>query len=324
MIINDWFVGIVEDVNDPNGQGRVRVRCLGYHTPDRNDLPTGDLPLATVMLPTTSASAFGIGSSATSLIPNSWVFGFFRDGTELQDPVIVGTIASASGYDVGYDVTTNYGFGDPHKTFSSFIGNDIPPEAGTLSSLNGGSVANCLGAANTYNNIYTNTGYSLTTTFDQGSNNEILNGDASKLIIIARSQIRIKETSDNRGPGIEKYWSACDYNGYGSRWCAAFVCWVIQQSNILSDKERPKNANAFGFIDWSKGKKYAQLRQNPRFVKAGDIVIFSYSHVGIASTDSDENGNFKDVGGNTSNGVYEKTRNIKTLKAAITLTNSYE
>ena len=78
MTINDWFVGVVEDVNDPNGQGRVRVRCLGYHTPDRNQLPTYDLPLATVMLPTTSASMCGIGISSTALLPNTWVFGFFR------------------------------------------------------------------------------------------------------------------------------------------------------------------------------------------------------------------------------------------------------
>ena len=121
MRINDWYVGVVEDINDPQGQGRVRVRCLGYHTPDRNKLPTQDLPLATVMLPTTSASVAGIGLSATALIPNTWVFGFFRDGAELQDPVIMGTITSASGYDVGYDVTGNIGFGDPHGVLDGFI-----------------------------------------------------------------------------------------------------------------------------------------------------------------------------------------------------------
>ena len=29
-----WFVGVVEDRNDPLKLGRVRVRCLGYHTSD--------------------------------------------------------------------------------------------------------------------------------------------------------------------------------------------------------------------------------------------------------------------------------------------------
>ena len=29
-----WFVGVVEDRNDPQKLGRLRVRCLGYHTED--------------------------------------------------------------------------------------------------------------------------------------------------------------------------------------------------------------------------------------------------------------------------------------------------
>ena len=27
-----WFVGVVEDRHDPDLMGRVRVRCLGFHT----------------------------------------------------------------------------------------------------------------------------------------------------------------------------------------------------------------------------------------------------------------------------------------------------
>ena len=29
-----WFTGVVEDRNDPAKLGRVRVRCLGFHTED--------------------------------------------------------------------------------------------------------------------------------------------------------------------------------------------------------------------------------------------------------------------------------------------------
>ena len=39
-----WFVGVVEDRNDPDQLGRVRVRCVGLHTEDRTQLPTDDLP----------------------------------------------------------------------------------------------------------------------------------------------------------------------------------------------------------------------------------------------------------------------------------------
>ena len=38
-----WFIGVVEDRNDPSKLGRVKVRCLGFHTEDKNDIPTQDL-----------------------------------------------------------------------------------------------------------------------------------------------------------------------------------------------------------------------------------------------------------------------------------------
>ena len=33
-----WFMGVVEDHNDPEQIGRVRVRCLGIHTEDKETL----------------------------------------------------------------------------------------------------------------------------------------------------------------------------------------------------------------------------------------------------------------------------------------------
>lgn len=328
MKINDWFVGIVEDINDPSGLGRVRARCLGYHTPDRNELPTIDLPLATVMLPTTSASMSGIGVSATSLLPNTWVFGFFRDGQELQDPVIMGTIASASGYDTGYDVTTNMGFGDPHGAFKSFIGPDIPTEAGTASSLNGSSVLNSGRGANNVNNVYTNSS-GLQTSFDSPPDSApSISGDVgSRIIEAARSQIGVKETSKNQGPGIEKYWTAVSYSGgYRDRapWCAAFVCWCIKQSGILSEQERPKTAVAYDLEAWGRSKSYVQTRGNPRFVRRGDIVTMrSWSHVVIAVSDSDANGRFQCIDGNSESGVVNiRNRSVASARCACTITSN--
>ena len=40
-----WFVGVVEDRHDPKYAGRLRVRCLGYHTQNKTDLPTADFTL---------------------------------------------------------------------------------------------------------------------------------------------------------------------------------------------------------------------------------------------------------------------------------------
>ena len=46
-----WFIGVVEDRADPEKAGRVRVRCLGYHSAKKENIPTEDLPWASVMMP---------------------------------------------------------------------------------------------------------------------------------------------------------------------------------------------------------------------------------------------------------------------------------
>ena len=87
-----WFVGVVEDRADPKSLGRLRVRCLGYHTEDLLKLPTADLPWAHVMNPITSATVSGLGQSPLGAIEGSWVVGFFQDGADAQMPIIIGTL----------------------------------------------------------------------------------------------------------------------------------------------------------------------------------------------------------------------------------------
>lgn len=89
-----WFTGIVEDINDSEYLNRVKVRCLGYHTTDKGEVPTDKLPWATVMQSTLNAGHRGVGSNH-QLVPGSWVIGFFRDGPSAQDPVIMGSVASS-------------------------------------------------------------------------------------------------------------------------------------------------------------------------------------------------------------------------------------
>ena len=88
-----WFFGVVEDRNDPIKLGRVRVRCLGWHTEDEKLLPTESLPWAQCIQPVTSAATSGIGRSPTGLVEGSWVFGFFMDGKDAQKPMIMGSLA---------------------------------------------------------------------------------------------------------------------------------------------------------------------------------------------------------------------------------------
>ena len=87
-----WFVGVVEDRQDPKTLGRLRVRCLGYHTEDLVKLPTSDLPWSHVMNPITSATVSGLGQTPLGAVEGTWVVGFFQDGAEAQQPIIIGTL----------------------------------------------------------------------------------------------------------------------------------------------------------------------------------------------------------------------------------------
>ena len=87
-----WFIGVVEDRADPQKLGRVRVRCLGYHTEDKVALPTSDLPWASPVLPITSSGISGIGQTPLGLVEGSWVLGFFRDSIYAQEPMILGSL----------------------------------------------------------------------------------------------------------------------------------------------------------------------------------------------------------------------------------------
>ena len=87
-----WFVGVVEDRQDPQKLGRVRVRCLGYHSENISDLPTNKLPWAHPMNPITSATVSGVGQTPLGAVEGTWVVGFFQDGADAQQPIIMGTL----------------------------------------------------------------------------------------------------------------------------------------------------------------------------------------------------------------------------------------
>ena len=63
-----WWVGEVEDNEDPMELGRVKVRCLGYYTNFGGgtlaDLPTNSLPWATVLQHTSQPGNDGQGESS--------------------------------------------------------------------------------------------------------------------------------------------------------------------------------------------------------------------------------------------------------------------
>ena len=113
-----WFNGVVEDRLDPYKIGRVRVRCIGIHTHDKEVLPTADLPWAQVVLPVTSPGISGLGSSPSFLLQGSWVFGYFRDGTDCQEPVVLGSIPGRP----VQSADTSKGFADPSGEYPLYVG----------------------------------------------------------------------------------------------------------------------------------------------------------------------------------------------------------
>ncbi|AGR47778.3 baseplate hub [Sinorhizobium phage phiM7] len=113
-----WFLGVVEDNNDPQMLGRVRVRAFGIHPQDLTKVPTEDLPWAYVVS----------GTYSNNYKPpelNDWVFGFFIDGKGAQQPMLLGTLLgmptmapaaygdSNGGFSAMGDGSSMYGLGRP-------------------------------------------------------------------------------------------------------------------------------------------------------------------------------------------------------------------
>ena len=106
-----WFTGVVEDRNDPTKLGRVRVRCVGYHTDNKTKIPTEDLPWAWVMQNIHTPSMAGWGDTPGFMVEGTWVVGFFRDAESLQEPIVIGTLPGVP----NQAGNPNFGFHDPNR-----------------------------------------------------------------------------------------------------------------------------------------------------------------------------------------------------------------
>lgn len=110
-----WWFGIVEDINDPLQVGRVRVRVIGYYSNDENELPTDTLNWFGVV----GNAISGVGTSPTMLVNGSTVAGFFTDGDQGQQGIVIGNIAG-----IPKNASQAGAFNDPNKEFpkSDYVG----------------------------------------------------------------------------------------------------------------------------------------------------------------------------------------------------------
>lgn len=79
-----WWVGEIENRVDPLAMGRCQVRIFGWHSTNKMKVPTESLPWAHPMYPINGSKAF----SAPQL--GDWILGFFLDGENAQQPVMMG------------------------------------------------------------------------------------------------------------------------------------------------------------------------------------------------------------------------------------------
>lgn len=114
-----WWIGVVEDRNDPEQLGRVRVRCFGWHTDQKELIPTDALPWAHPVIPVNNPNMY-------TPKEGDMVFGFFMDGNNAQNPAIMGVLPGKPDGKPDYQK----GFSDPRTNFGSSPNKpDDPTEA---------------------------------------------------------------------------------------------------------------------------------------------------------------------------------------------------
>ncbi len=168
-----------------------------------------------------------------------------------------------------------------------------------------------------------------------------MNESLEKLIGLAAQEVGVhEEGANNTGARIVEYQGATWLAPGAWPWCAAFTCWIMREwledeavravlgfsSFSLAEKWRCRDASAFGWEKWA-AKRGIKLFPETEKAKAGDFVVFDFSHIGLVIKDQSEIGDkIETIEGNTNgkgepdsasgDGVWEKTR-------APSLTKSY-
>lgn len=131
------------------------------------------------------------------------------------------------------------------------------------------------------------------------------------LVKHALAEVGVEEhpRGSNRGPRVDDYQRATwlEQKDWGA-WCAAFVCFCMREAMREGESlgatytlHRPQTAGAYDFQNWSlRQDDSTQTKINPdNDIKRGDIVIFTFSHIGIAASGVNEGGHFDTIEGNT-------------------------
>lgn len=121
-----WFMGVVENRNDPLKLGRVQARIFGWHTDNKVEIPTNDLPWAHPLFPTNASNMVSAPKEG------DYIVGFFTDGHSAQFPVFLGVLPGIP------DQIANQtkGFADP-RVRAQLDNAPVKPNTSTLVDTNG-------------------------------------------------------------------------------------------------------------------------------------------------------------------------------------------
>lgn len=156
---------------------------------------------------------------------------------------------------------------------------------------------------------------------------------AKRLVELALREVGTEEIgTSNCGPRVNQYKAATNLPPEEPwPWCAAFICWLVREAVAEGGTftfQVPRTAGAWAFIDWSlRQDNSTQTKMWPGpDVKAGDIVVFRFSHIGLAIRDAGKisvatvEGNTNDAGSREGGGVFLKSRPLSDIKARIRFT----
>jgi CHAP domain len=159
---------------------------------------------------------------------------------------------------------------------------------------------------------------------------------SQRLVELAKKEVGVEEIGGtNCGPRVNEYkaatWLPPDQ---AWPWCAAFIDWLVmrameEESGRKFTFERPRTAGAWDMENWSMkqdGSTWTKLNPQASDIAPGDIVIFTFSHVGLA-IGTPEKGMVETIEGNTDGngsrdggGVWRKQRKLSLIRSRIRFT----
>ena len=156
---------------------------------------------------------------------------------------------------------------------------------------------------------------------------------AERLVDLAKKEVGVEEVNGtNCGPRVNQYKAATWLDPLQSwAWCAAFIDWLVmrameEESGRKFTFARPQTAGAWDLENWSMkqdGSTWTKLNPQAGDIAPGDIVIFTFSHVGLA-IDTPAKGLVATIEGNSNaqgsregGGVWKQTRKLSLIRSRI-------